>query len=112
MVCPAAGHLRLLRNGSGQRRSSRESGHAQDDHHLRGHFTRSGKRHRARGVQQAVADELATKLKNPAATAKTLHALGFAALKAYWNGTTVDKDRGLSLARRAAGNESPDQMVH
>ncbi|WP_163864378.1 UvrD-helicase domain-containing protein [Myxococcus eversor] len=58
-----------------------------------------------------IADELVTKLKNPAATAKTLHALGFAAVKTYWKGTALDKDRGLTLARRAAGNNSPDPMV-
>ncbi|WP_162159730.1 UvrD-helicase domain-containing protein [Cystobacter fuscus] len=58
-----------------------------------------------------IAEELVTKLKNPAATAKTLHALGFAAVKTYWNGTALDKDRGLTLARRAAGNQSPDLMI-
>ncbi|HYO56978.1 ATP-dependent helicase [Archangium sp.] len=58
-----------------------------------------------------IADELLTKLKNPAATAKTLHALGFAAVKTYWNGTALDKDRGLTLARRAAGHQSPDLMI-
>ncbi|NOK20026.1 UvrD-helicase domain-containing protein [Corallococcus carmarthensis] len=54
---------------------------------------------------------MVTKLKNPAATAKTLHALGFAAVKTYWKGTALDKDRALTLARRAAGHESPDPMI-
>ncbi|WAM28559.1 UvrD-helicase domain-containing protein [Myxococcus sp. NMCA1] len=58
-----------------------------------------------------IADELVTKLKNPAATAKTLHGLGFAAVKTYWKGTALDKDRGLALARRAAVAQSPDPMM-
>ncbi|WP_434345497.1 UvrD-helicase domain-containing protein [Myxococcus virescens] len=58
-----------------------------------------------------IADELVAKLKNPAATAKTLHGLGFAALRTYWKGTALDKDRGLALARRAAVDQSPDPMV-
>lgn len=58
-----------------------------------------------------IADELVAKLKNPAATAKTLHALGYAAVRRFWHGTKVDNQRGEALARRAAGQQSPDQMI-
>lgn len=58
-----------------------------------------------------IAEELVHKLSNPNATAKTLHALGFAAVRNFWKGTRVDNQRGLVLARKAAGEQAPDEMI-
>jgi superfamily I DNA/RNA helicase len=61
---------------------------------------------------KAIAEELVKKLKNPAATAKTLHSVGFSAILANWKGTKVDSARGQRLARAALGKDTPDPIVN
>ncbi|MCI0371244.1 MAG: AAA family ATPase, partial [candidate division NC10 bacterium] len=47
-----------------------------------------------------IAMELVTRLHNPCATAKTLHAVGFDFVRRNWRGVRVDDDRKYRLARR------------
>lgn len=58
-----------------------------------------------------IALELQQKLRNPNATAQTLHAVGFAMVRRYWTGVRIDGDRGARLARDVAGEDAPDAMV-
>lgn len=58
-----------------------------------------------------IAVELSDRLNNPAAEAKTLHALGFGYVLRNWNGTQVDDQRGVRLARMAVTDDVPDDIV-
>lgn len=44
-------------------------------------------------------------------TVKTLHSLGFAAVRDQWRGVRLDNDRGAKLAAQAAGDQAPDEMI-
>jgi ATP-dependent DNA helicase UvrD/PcrA len=48
-----------------------------------------------------IAEELNSRLANPKAQAKTLHAVGFALVRENWKGTRVDDNRAFRLARTA-----------
>lgn len=58
-----------------------------------------------------IAEELASRLTNPRAEAKTLHALGFGVVRRFWSRVRVDAKRGYALAERAAGQQAPDAIV-
>lgn len=58
-----------------------------------------------------IAEELKTKLRNPAAEAKTLHSVGFGLVLRNWSGVKLDGARGQRLAREAAGPTCPDPIV-
>jgi superfamily I DNA/RNA helicase len=49
-----------------------------------------------------IASELAARLTDGRAAAKTLHSVGFAIVRKYWAKITVEKDRGQRLATTAA----------
>lgn len=57
-----------------------------------------------------IADELVSKLSNPRAEAKTLHAAGFAIVRRYWENVRVDADRDADLAARVCG-QVPDMIL-
>lgn len=54
-----------------------------------------------------IAEELNTRLSNPRATAKTLHALGYAAIRKMWPLASVNNDRGMNLSRQVCGANTP-----
>lgn len=58
-----------------------------------------------------IADELAERLTNPRAEAKTLHALGFAIIRRFWPNVRVEPKREWKLAERAAGAQAPDTII-
>ena len=59
-----------------------------------------------------IAEELQSRLTNPRAEAKTLHALGFSYLKRNWSKVRVDaNNRAWDLARAACGPKVPDPIV-
>jgi DNA helicase-2/ATP-dependent DNA helicase PcrA len=58
-----------------------------------------------------IADELAKKLSNRNAEAKTLHALGFSCLRARSKSLRVDAQRGYKIARDVCGDKCPDDIV-
>lgn len=58
-----------------------------------------------------IADELTAKITAPNCEAKTLHAVGFAVIRRYWNGTRIENTRGGRLAVKVAGQDAPDAMV-
>lgn len=57
-----------------------------------------------------IADELRAKV-DGAAEVKTLHGIGFSVIQRYWEGVRLDDKRGWELAREAAGEQSPDDMI-
>jgi DNA helicase-2/ATP-dependent DNA helicase PcrA len=60
-----------------------------------------------------IATELQGRLTNPAAEAATLHSVGFAAVRQYWERTRID-DKGARkehLARQVCGDKVPDALV-
>ena len=59
-----------------------------------------------------IAEELNTRLNNPNAEAKTLHAIGFQLVKEYWSGVRVGKgnDRADDLTRAVCGASVPDTI--
>lgn len=59
-----------------------------------------------------IAEDLNSRLDNPAAEAKTLHALGFQAIKRQWRGIPLAKDstRAESLTDKACGYKIPRQL--
>lgn len=58
-----------------------------------------------------IAEELKTKLRNPAAEAKTLHSVGFGLVLRNWNGVKPDNTRGDRIAREVSGPSCPDPIV-
>lgn len=58
-----------------------------------------------------IAEELQAKIRNPNATAATLHSVGYKIVMRYWERTRPDSARGERLARAAAGMDAPDAMV-
>lgn len=58
-----------------------------------------------------IAEELTSKLRNPAGEAKTLHSVGFAACRRYWTAIRPDEGRGERIAREVVGAQAPDAMV-
>ena len=60
-----------------------------------------------------IAEELKTKLTNPNAEAKTLHALGFSFIMRNWSGVKVDsnKERVNAHAMSACGADTPDPIL-
>ena len=57
-----------------------------------------------------IATEIQSRLKNPFAEAKTLHALGFSIIRRFWPRTNVDNYRTLNIAGRLAGYRAPDKI--
>lgn len=59
-----------------------------------------------------IAEELAGRLKNPAAVAKTLHAVGFGCVRRFWENVTLSNgsDRADDLAERVCGSSAPDAI--
>src|SRR5436190_1062056 len=57
-----------------------------------------------------IQEELQNRLSNPAAQAKTLHSVGYAALRRYWEGLRIatGHTRAFSLADKACGGACPD----
>lgn len=61
---------------------------------------------------KTIAEELASRLTNPRAEAKTLHALGFSFLRRHWSQVRVDAaSRAWDLARAACGPKVPDPII-
>lgn len=61
---------------------------------------------------KTIAEELQSRLTNPRAEAKTLHALGFSFLRRHWSKVRVDANsRPWDLARAACGPKTPDPIV-
>lgn len=60
---------------------------------------------------KSIASELTQRIRNPAAEAKTLHALGFGCILRARGATQVDQDRGSRIARQAAGDDVPNEIV-
>lgn len=58
-----------------------------------------------------IADELKGRLSTDRCEAKTLHSLGFAFIRRHWKGVRVDSNRGFRLAKAAAGDQSPDEIL-
>jgi DNA helicase-2/ATP-dependent DNA helicase PcrA len=57
-----------------------------------------------------IAEELQHRLTNPNAQAKTLHAIGFACVRRYWEGLSIahGNDRAFALADAVCGSQAPD----
>lgn len=60
-----------------------------------------------------IAQDLATKIKNPRAIAKTIHAIGFACIKKRWEGTVtdLDKEKGFRLAEEVLKDREIYRMI-
>lgn len=61
-----------------------------------------------------IAKELQDRLSRAAfgrAEAKTLHGVGFSIITRYWERVNVDGRRGYALAKAAAGEQAPDDMI-
>ena len=58
-----------------------------------------------------IAEELKTRLKNPAGKAQTLHSVPVSFIFRNWQGTVLNEERAEKLARRAAGPTCPDQVI-
>ncbi len=58
-----------------------------------------------------IALELQKRVTKPGAEAKTLHGVGFEVVRRFWNGAKLDSDRGFRLAKLAAGDAAPDDIV-
>jgi superfamily I DNA/RNA helicase len=61
---------------------------------------------------KSIQEDLARKLSNPAAEAKTLHGVGFAAVRRYWEKVNVSTGslRAASLAEEVCGGQAPDPI--
>lgn len=57
-----------------------------------------------------IAEELAARIKNPNAQAKTLHAIGFACVRRFWEGLKIGDTRALDLAEQVCGSSAPDHI--
>lgn len=62
---------------------------------------------------KSVATELSEKIRNPYAEAKTLHGLGFACVRRFWDKVRVANgdERVMTHAQKAGGWQAPDQML-
>jgi superfamily I DNA/RNA helicase len=58
-----------------------------------------------------IAEELTSKLRNPAAEAKTLHAVGFQFVRRNWERIRIDDGRAERIARKVMGEQAPDAMI-
>ena len=60
-----------------------------------------------------IAVELQNRLANPAAEAATLHSVGFACVRRYWERVRIDDKSARKewLAREACGQQAPDAMI-
>ncbi len=58
-----------------------------------------------------IADELTGRITADNAQAKTLHSVGFSAIRRHWSKCRVNVDRGADLARNVCGQDAPDPMV-
>ncbi|MES2341701.1 MAG: ATP-dependent helicase [Pseudomonadota bacterium] len=61
---------------------------------------------------KAIATELQARLQNPACEAKTLHAVGYAAVRRYWERVQIAKgnEREWGLAQEVCGDQVPDAI--
>lgn len=60
---------------------------------------------------KVIAEELKTRLRNPRASARTLHSLGNGIVLSHWNRVTVDDRRGQRLASKAIGVKNPPREI-
>lgn len=58
-----------------------------------------------------IASELTGRIKIPNAEAKTLHALGFAFIRAFWRGVCIDDAVDFDRARQACDKQAPDEIL-
>jgi DNA helicase-2/ATP-dependent DNA helicase PcrA len=58
-----------------------------------------------------IAQELGTRIRNPRAEAKTLHALGFGYLRQARGNFEINEGRGFDIALEVAGNQAPTDVV-
>jgi len=58
-----------------------------------------------------IAVTLQNRLDNPNAVAKTLHAIGFAAVMKNWRGVKVDSTRAIRLAEAVCGSQTPEPII-
>lgn len=60
-----------------------------------------------------IAQELERKIRDVGgrAEAKTLHGIGYGVVTRYWERAQLDPRRGYDLAKRAAGDQAPDEMI-
>lgn len=60
-----------------------------------------------------IAQELERKIRDVGgrAEAKTLHGIGYSVVTRYWERAQLDPRRGYDLAKRAAGDQAPDEMI-
>jgi DNA helicase-2/ATP-dependent DNA helicase PcrA len=58
-----------------------------------------------------IAEELQSKLRNPAGEVKTLHSVGFQFVRRNWTNVRPDDARGERIARAVVGHQAPDPMV-
>lgn len=59
-----------------------------------------------------IAVELQQKTANTSIAVSTLHSLGFRAITSQWRGVRINRNRGQDLARKACGDQAPDDMVN
>jgi superfamily I DNA/RNA helicase len=59
-----------------------------------------------------IAEELTARLNNPHAQAKTLHAVGYAVVRRYWEGLRIanGQDRANALTEKVCGPSCPDDI--
>jgi superfamily I DNA/RNA helicase len=58
-----------------------------------------------------IAEELKSKLRNPAASARTLHSIGNGLVMRYWGRVKIDADRGFDIAASVCGPSAPDPII-
>ena len=58
-----------------------------------------------------IAEELQTKVRNPAAEVKTLHSVGFQFVRRNWTNVRLDDGRAERIAREVMVAQAPDPMV-
>lgn len=60
---------------------------------------------------KSIATELQTRISNPNAQAKTLHALGFAIVMRQWPGVRLGDNRAMALSNSVCGFSTPKDVV-
>lgn len=60
-----------------------------------------------------ISKELETRIRDSGgcAEAKTLHGIGYGIIQRYWERAKLDGRRGYDLAKQAAGDQAPDDMI-
>jgi len=60
---------------------------------------------------KVIAEELKTRLRNPRASARTLHSLGNGIVISRWGRVTIDEKRGQRIAAKAIGVKNPPREI-